>query len=381
MTNPDNMEVRSADMHPLSKSRVALGPSLKRPTLGLASVALGLLLSAGVAIAAANYFHEEISRTGNERNLRVELDAPFGSVNVSGGTKNNVVVVGETDGGDKNSEPSIHLSYSMHNKTEGVVKIDIGKDEGMVRPTAPLAIWWARNPGFSFTTANAVQSDMGGNRIYGERPTFVFPPVFLPMPTPQNLRAVPIPSSEGHPATEGVAKIVLTKELPMTLHAELGFGQSDLDLTGLGITALNVETGASKSRVIVRQPNPQVMATCQVNAGLGECRLLGIANFNAQRFSFSGGFGAYELGFQGHLSRNMDASITLGVGKCMVNIPPDCGRVQVYYEDGILSSFLFQGLTKRREGCYTSVGFEQSTAPILTLHLSSGMGKMTVNYR
>jgi hypothetical protein len=53
----------------------------------------------------------------------------------------------------------------------------------------------------------------------------------------------------------------------------------------------------------------------------------------------------------------------------------------VFYDDGLLSSFNFSGLTKRREGYATSVGFDQSTRPILTLRLSSGLGRMSVSYR
>jgi hypothetical protein len=68
------------------------------------------------------------------------------------------------------------------------------------------------------------------------------------------------------------------------------------------------------------------------------------------------------------------------MGKVAISIPPEAARVQVIYDDSYFSSFTFNGLNKRRDGYFTSVGFDQSRAPILTLRLSSGLGKMVVNY-
>ena len=123
------------------------------------------------------------------------------------------------------------------------------------------------------------------------------------------------------------------------------------------------------------------MSGCKISAGFGEFAMDGICNLNTNRFEFSGGVGYYSLGFDGKLKQNIDATIEVGLGKVAINIPPEAGRVRVLYDDSFFSSFAFSGLTERRKGYYTSIGFEQSNAPILTLHLSSGLGKMTVNYR
>ena len=122
------------------------------------------------------------------------------------------------------------------------------------------------------------------------------------------------------------------------------------------------------------------MGGCRINAGFGEFSMDGISDLNTDRFIFSGGVGYYSLNFNGTLTQNLDATVEVGMGKVAVNIPPEAGRVQIYYDDSYFSSFSFSGLSKRRDGYYTSGGFEQSKAPILTLHLSSGLGKMIVNY-
>ncbi|HEX5317406.1 MAG TPA: hypothetical protein VFX22_12225, partial [Candidatus Kapabacteria bacterium] len=96
--------------------------------------------------------------------------------------------------------------------------------------------------------------------------------------------------------------------------------------------------------------------------------------------TFHGAVGSYHLGFEGRLTHNLDAFVEIGLGMCSLSIPPTAGRVQVFYDDGLLSSFSFSGLTKIREGYARSPGFNYSTSPILTLHLSSGAGKISVTY-
>jgi len=281
-------------------------------------------------------------------------------------------------------DPIVQVGYVLrNNRTLGVLTISMGADDekrqdGGAIMSPPLAVWWANSTGPRFTTARSIQSDMGGNQIFGMSQEFHFSLPASPLPEAVVSRTNRITTI---PDQAGSAQVTLSKELPMSIHANLGFGQSALDLTGMRLTSLNVETAASKSSIKLLAPNPQQMTTCTINAGLGECRLEGLANLNAQKFVFSGGLGYYQLGFGGKLPRDLDASVSVGLGKCSINIPPECGRVQIFYEDTFFSSFDFRGLTKRRDGYYTSVGFEHSTAPILTLRLSSGMGKMIVNYR
>jgi hypothetical protein len=143
----------------------------------------------------------------------------------------------------------------------------------------------------------------------------------------------------------------------------------------------NIQSSASRTHITSHTQNPVAMDACTINAGLGECIVDGICNFNCKTFSFSGGIGYCELHFTGNLQRNLDATVEVGCGKVVMNVPPTAGRVQVYYEDNMFSSFACLGLNKRRDGYYTSVGFDQSLAPVLTLRLSSGVGKMVVNYK
>ena len=330
-----------------------------------ATVAFVLVALSGAAFAAYNVVSQSIKRDGREKRVNVILKVPYGSVGLYSGTQQGEVVKVEAQNSDPNDNPSMHLRYYYNPVgAYGLLKVTIGSDEGMLDRPREYANGTPANFGYSLASFGTVHTDGGS----------------YTRPMSQNL-PTPSPNAPPTPADNDFSRIFLTRDIPVALHAELGFGESMLDLTGLLLTNTFIQTSASRTRVVLRSPNTIPMENCVINAGLGECVVDGICNFNCRTFDFSGGLGYYELHFTGNLQKNLEAKVEVGCGKVVINIPPNSARVQVTYDDNLFSSFAFQGLTKRRDGYYTSVGFDQSHAPILTLHLSTGVGKMVVNYR
>jgi len=337
---------------------------------------LAVTLCSSLAYAAAQYLRQEIRKTGRERQLNFSIYAPYGGFYLSGGTSPGVLAVYETSA-DNSDEPQVQMRYALSGST-GVLKMSIGADEGSLRER-PLAVYRAASP-FSvanFSPTNVIQSDYGFAKVLGDRDpwgTSLFNSSI-------NTWAMDNGQSANLAEASATAKVNVTKEFPLTFGAEIGFGEAVLDLSGLALQSASIETGASRSRIILREPNPVTMGLCEISAGVGQCVVEGLSNLNARRVEFSGGIGSYQLSFGGKLQQNMDAEVSVGVGKVAINIPPDAGRVQVFYDDGLFSSCQFSGLTKKRDGYATSVGFDQSTAPVLTLRLSTALGKMVVSYR
>lgn len=319
----------------------------------------------------------------------VILDAPFGSVFLRPGTPPGVVATAESDE-DEGDGNGIRLRYGIRNQTIGILQVGVGTDEGMANPNELAGVWRAHSElGFSSVSQREFVPDMPSGAPQRSVQVSDLPRPMTPLASPFRLGRGPfqvIATDAGtylRPVSERMSqtRLFITRDLPSTLNANLGFGEATLDVSSLPLLAAQIETGASKATIMSNAANPQAMNICQINAGIGECQVMGISNFNAAKFVFNGGVGSYQLGFGGHLSRNLEAFISVGLGTCKISIPPEAGRVQVFYDDGLLSSFTFNGLTKRREGYATSVGFDQSTRPILTLRLSSGLGKMSVSYR
>ena len=358
---------------------------------------LGIAGIAGAALAFQHFFTNHIVRAGQEQRLIVRINAPYGSMSLHPGTA--PTDVARIESNDQPGEsPSYYCRYFVRNQTLGILHLGIGTDEGLLEQP-PLAMWRAKSD-ISLASTMQPQSDMGRtgsvkdeggkgmkDKVMDQlslllippslfRPHFFFRPImpFAVISTDAATMVKPIPESGSD------TRVFLTKDIPMDFHADLGFGESLLDLSGLPIINMNVETGASRATIFSHEPNPRAITICQVSAGLGECSFTGISNLNAYNFVFQGGVGSYHLGFEGHLNHNLDAHVSVGLGMCSISIPPTAGRVQIFYDDGLLSSYSFSGLAIRHSGYATSVGFNNSTSPVLTLYLSSAMGKMTVSY-
>jgi hypothetical protein len=312
--------------------------------------------AAGVCFAMSQFFQHEIKRLGGEQRAVVQISAPFGSL-VVGSTSTPGTIAYIEGHGEDGEEPDLRTRYVIKGTT-GILNISLGDGEQGSREIQPplASTFRANTQGFVLT---------GGQR-YTEDGKIVN------ITAPRRYAAAP---------AEYGSRVFLTKELPLALDAEMGFGESMLDLSGLWLQDLNLETGANQARVLLRSPNPGSMNQCMVSAGVGEFTMDGIGHLNTSRYIFNGGFGVYNLNFNGKLKKNIDANISVGVGKVNIRIPPADARVQVVYEDGVLCSYTFQGLTKKRDGYATSAGFENSRAPIITLRLTSGAGRINVIYK
>ncbi|MDP4198528.1 MAG: hypothetical protein Q8922_00680 [Bacteroidota bacterium] len=324
----------------------------------VAVIAIATLAAVGGIAAAFGFFTSPIHKTGHERRLIVKLDAPYGSVDLKPGTDPNSVAAIQMEDADPSSQ-SPHWSYGLLGNDVGMLRIGIGTDEGQLM-TPPLAIWKADH---NFLPASTLRISGIGVRRQG------------------SLYHVASETDQGSKKSNtSRTRIYLTRDLPIDFNANLGFGESSIDLTRLALTNVEIETGASRAMICSNEPNPQVLYNCSVKAGLGECTFCGISNLNAKHFSFSGAVGSYHLGFEGRLEQNLEARVSVGLGTCTISIPPLAGRVQIFYDDGMFTSYTFSGLAIRREGYATSPGFDRSNSPILTLRLSTGAGKMAVSY-
>lgn len=334
-----------------------------RKTRILVLTTIGLVAATGGAIALYKTIDFPVQRDGRENRVNVMMSVPYGALILSAGTDPKNVALIQTQSGGEDPMP-FHVRYSYNPiGTTGNLRMTIGSDEGMLHTNPPLAHTWKANTQVSPVGFGTIHSDYGDKNPTGTFDLMASPPL------------QPISNEDGD-----LARVFLTKNIPLTINAQLGFGESNLDWTGLSLSCAVIETGTAKTEIHLHQKNPIPMSGCQINAGFGEFAMDGICNLNTEDFRFSGGVGYYSLSFTGTLSKNMEATIEVGMGKIAINIPPEAARVEVIYDDSYFSSFAFSGLTKRKDGYFTSVGFDQSKAPILTLKLQSGLGKMVVNY-
>jgi hypothetical protein len=327
----------------------------------LVLITLGTLTgAAGIACAVGQFFTHEIPLKGGEERAYVKVSAPYGSL-ILGSTSSTGLLAYLEGHGDNGEEPSMRSRYVVRGTT-GILNLTVGEDEGTLHPEQLASAHRAASSFSLVGSGNNRYSDEGQVFYIGDGRDYSY------------TRAAYTP-------THASTRLFLTKKIPLALDAEMGFGESVLDLSGLWLQNLNLEIGANQANVFVRSPNPGTMDTCSVSAGVGEFSMEGIGFLNASKFDFNGGFGRYRLNFAGRLKKNLEANVSIGLGMVSIRVPPDAGRLQVFYDDGVFCSYNFAGIAKRRDGYATSAGFEQSNAPILTLRITSGAGKVSVIYK
>lgn len=332
----------------------------------LVLITLGTITgAAGIACAVGQFFTHEIPLKGGEERALVQVSAPYGSL-ILGSTSSTGLLAYLEGHGDNGEEPSMRSRYVVRGTT-GILNLTVGDDdgEGMLHQDPLLASTHRATSSFSLIgSGNNRYSDDGEVYYIGDGRDYSYSV-----------------SRAAYTPTAASTRLFLTKKIPLALDAEMGFGESILDLSGLWLQNLNLETGANQARVYVRSPNPGAMKECTVSAGVGEFSMEGIGYLNTAKFDFNGGFGKYSLNFAGKLKRDLEANVSVGLGMLSLRIPPDAARLQVFYDDGVFCSYNFAGIAKRREGYATSAGFDQSNAPILTLRITSGAGKVSVIYK
>lgn len=166
----------------------------------------------------------------------------------------------------------------------------------------------------------------------------------------------------------------LSPDVPTHLAVHVGAAESSLELGGLPITGLELNTGASETRLSFDEPNPVRMERMSLRVGAAEFRAEKLGNAGFDRFSFEGGVGDVLLDFTGQWEGTARASIKVGVGALKLRIPRELGvRIR---KKSFLTSFDAAGFTRVGDA-FQSANWEAADAR-LELDLEAAFGSIDV---
>lgn len=181
---------------------------------------------------------------------------------------------------------------------------------------------------------------------------------------------------EGHINDRRIV-VQYSDRIPISFDVELGAGRGDLDLTGLKVQELRISTGASDVHLRCDEPNPITADNVEIESGVSKFTADGLANLNFRKMAFSGGVGSYRLDFSGELATDADATIDVGLGSIVVEIPKPI-HARVRYDDGWFSQFSLAGDFKRaKTGVYETEGYGDS-GKRLDIRIDSGLGSVKI---
>ena len=172
------------------------------------------------------------------------------------------------------------------------------------------------------------------------------------------------------------ATIELTPRVPLALSLAFGAGEAEVELGGLALQDVHLQTGASRTNVSFNAPNRVQARRVKVEAGASEVRVSGLGNTRSPRFEFSGGVGESTLEFGGTWTRSATAQIDMGVGAVRLRLPRSLG-VRIV-RDSFLSSFDAGGMVKRGNAWY-SRNYDQARYK-LDVSVHAAIGSIAVDW-
>lgn len=166
-------------------------------------------------------------------------------------------------------------------------------------------------------------------------------------------------------------------EVPIDVKFELGGTKSKLDLSAIPIRTLRVELGASKGRILFKEPNPVPMDYLRIEAGASEVSVSGLGFARADRFRFEGGMGKFDLDFSENAETLVGtvADIEIGMATLDIRLPADV-PILLDVPDSWLSSIdVPDGYIKAGDGLYHSPDY-RSRGESFVVKVEVSVGKV-----
>ncbi len=159
---------------------------------------------------------------------------------------------------------------------------------------------------------------------------------------------------------------------------DLGFGavRADIDLGGIPLTRLEIETGASQTVMDISEPNSETMSRASMDVGAAEFIVRNLGNLNTRVIDIDAGIGEIDFGFTGEWRQDARVSVDMGLGSLVLRFPRGLG-VQLV-KDTFLTSLDSEGLVKRGDSYY-SLDYEEADYQI-TVDIDAAFGSIRVTW-
>lgn len=172
------------------------------------------------------------------------------------------------------------------------------------------------------------------------------------------------------------ASVTFSPRNDLALDVALGAVDGDLELGGLRLTDLRLQTGASRAVVRFSQPNPTRCRAATMSAGAAELSVLGLGNARCDRITFEGGVGRVTLDFGGQWTSSSQVAVRMALGEMTLRLPRQAGvRITM---DKLLASFEPEGLV-RRGTSWLSPNYDQAQRH-LDIDVTTAVGGVHVEW-
>ena len=176
-------------------------------------------------------------------------------------------------------------------------------------------------------------------------------------------------------SSEASLELELPGDVPLDIELDFGAGRAELDLTGLPVRHLELNTGASESVIHIDEPNPERMESASVHVGAADLRIRGVGNLNADEVTVKAGLGSVALELDGEWPQGAVLSIEMGLGALEIRVPKSLG-VRLHHRKSFLTSIDADGFVKKGN-TYHSVNWDGAERRV-DIEITAALGSIEV---
>lgn len=165
--------------------------------------------------------------------------------------------------------------------------------------------------------------------------------------------------------------IYLPPDIPMSIAGQVKMGESDLDLTGLAITGVDLNLEMGEHDVSFEEPNPLGMEELRLYVSKGEFNFKGLGNAGFQSASIQGSMGEVNVDLTGGYRADALVHTRFRMGEMRVTVPTD---IHVEVQPGMVF------LGERRVSVDRPDDVPED-APTLEVRSSLSMGELRIRSR
>lgn len=183
----------------------------------------------------------------------------------------------------------------------------------------------------------------------------------------------------GEAPTDKFWKVYLTEETPYILNLDYGLGNANVDLSGLSVQRLRINTGSADVNVSYSSgmENKVDMDTFSITVDMGSlsARQLNLARSKVVMADV--GFGNMYLDFGDRPTVSNTVLGSVGAGNLVIQLPTEDVPVMVKINDSWLCSIsLCRSLKKVGENRFANAAYTKNPSNALTFDLDVSMGKI-----
>jgi hypothetical protein len=177
-------------------------------------------------------------------------------------------------------------------------------------------------------------------------------------------------------------KILLNDRKVYDLNLNYGIGSSDIDLSGVFVRNLKINTGSADVVVNYKkgQPNLCKMDTFMVKVDLGSLIAKDLHHSRSRNVVAEIGFGQALLDFSSVLDHQCNVTAAIGAGSLEVVLPRDAPVIIQIKDSPLCSVTMAKGFEEVEQNVFISMSYDSYAENLLTFHVDVTLGNVTFTY-